>query len=133
MAINQLNAQDLSVIAASLGRRFSGVNASMIAVLPEQAKRIRIAAMGYHIPDAIPRISAWHFWRNCWRSRWRVWHARRNIDMLTGLILRCVFRFRLMLVFTSAAQRRHSWITRFCSRRMDAVIATSAAARTFMS
>jgi mannosyltransferase len=33
--------------------------------------------------------------------------------------------FPLKLVFTSAAQRHHTWITRFLIRRMDAIIATS--------
>lgn len=125
--------EDLSVIAPSLGRRFSGINASMIAVLPELSKRIRIAAMGFNLPDAIPRISTWQFCRYCWRGRWRVWHARRNTDMLAGLILRYVFHFKLMLVFTSAAQRKHSWVTRFCYRRMDGLIATTAAAASFVN
>ena len=104
----------------------------MTAVLPEQAKRIRIAALGFHITDPVPRITLWQFCRDCWRDRWRVWHARRNIDMLAGLILRYVFRFRILLLFTSAAQRKHSWITRFCLRRMDGLIATSAAAATYL-
>src|SRR6266705_3352513 len=108
--------------------RFIADELSVIAVLPEQVKRIGIAALGFHIGDPIARISVWQFCRHCWRSRWRVWHARRNVDMLVGLILRYVFRFRLLLVFTSAAQRRHSWITRFCLRRVDGLIATSAAA-----
>jgi mannosyltransferase len=128
MAGNQVDPRDLRVIAPCLGLKFSGINASMIAVLPEQAKRIRIAAMGFHIPEGIPRIGFWQFCRHCRRGPWRIWHARRNVDMLAGLILRRVFRFRLLLVFTSAAQRSHTWITRFCYHRMDRLIATTAAA-----
>jgi mannosyltransferase len=45
--------------------------------------------------------------------------------MLAGLILRSVLRMPLKLVFTSAAQRRHSLWTRFLLARMDAVIAVS--------
>ncbi len=133
MASDRFIADEFSVIAPSLGIRYSGINASMTAVLPEQAKRIRIAALGFHIGDPIPQISVWQFCRHCWRSRWRVWHARRNIDMLVGLILRYVFRYRLLLVFTSAAQRRHSWITRFCLGRMDGLIATSTAAAGYLN
>lgn len=132
MASEHIDAREVSVVAPFLGRRFSGINASMLSVLPEQAKRIRIAAMGFHIPESIPRISVWQFCRDCWRNRWRVWHARRNIDMLAGLILRYVFRFKLILAFTSAAQRTHSWITGFCIRHMDGLIATSAAAASFL-
>ena len=122
----------LRVIAVSWGRRFSGINASMAAVMPEQTKRIGIAAMGRHLPESVPHIRVGWFVRHCWRDRWRIWHARRNIDMLVGLILRHVLRFRLILVFTSAAQRRHSWITRFYYHHMDGIIATSSAAASFL-
>ena len=47
--------------------------------------------------------------------------------MIIGLALkRLGFPFRL--IFTSEAQRHHTWITRFLIARMDAVIATSEAA-----
>jgi mannosyltransferase len=55
----------------------------------------------------------------------RVWHARRNPEMLAGAILKYVLRAPLKLVFTSASQRHHTGWTRFLIRRMDAVIATS--------
>jgi mannosyltransferase len=38
----------------------------------------------------------------------------------------------LKLVFTSAAQRHHSWITRWLIRRMDAIIATNAISASFL-
>ena len=123
---------ELQVIAPCLGKRFSGINASMIAVMPELTRHIRIAAMGFHIPEGIPRIRFRQFWRHCRRGPWRIWHARRNIDMLAGLVLRHLLRFKLILVFTSAAQRRHSWITRFYYRHMDGLIATTSKAASFL-
>jgi len=123
---------ELQVIAPCLGKRFSGINASMIAVMPELTRHIRIAAMGFHIPEGIPRIGFRQFWRHCRRGPWRIWHARRNIDMLAGLVLRHLLRFKLILVFTSAAQRRHSWITRFYYRHMDGLIATTSKAASFL-
>jgi mannosyltransferase len=44
--------------------------------------------------------------------------------MIAGVLLKW-FGWPLKLVFTSAAQRHHSWLTRWLIRRMDAVIATS--------
>ena len=123
---------DCRVIAPCLGKRFSGINASMIAVLPELGKYVPIAAMGFHVPSDIPQIRIRHFLLKGRRGPWGIWHARRNIDMLVGLILRRIFRFRLLLVFTSAAQRRHSWITRWYVHRMDALIATTAIAASFL-
>ena len=66
------------------------------------------------------------------RDRPRVWHARRNTEMLLGLVLRHALRRRLRLLFTSAAQRRHSRYTRALIGRMDAVVATSAAAASYL-
>ena len=122
----------LRVIAPCLGKHYSGINASMLAVLPELAKRVPIAALGFHLPADVPQIGFCAFVRHCWKGPHRIWHARRNTDMLAGLILRHVFRFPLVLLFTSAAQRRHSWITRFCYHRMDGLIAPTTAAASFL-
>jgi mannosyltransferase len=124
--------RELRVIAPCLGNRFSGINASLIAVLPEQARQISIATLGFHIPKGIPQISFGQLWRDCRDGKYLIWHARRNIDMLAGLVLRNIFRFRLILLFTSSAQRRHSWITRFYYHRMDGLIATSSRAASFL-
>jgi glycosyltransferase involved in cell wall biosynthesis len=123
---------NIRIIAPSLGNRYSGVNASVIAVLPEQARRAPIAMLGFHIPEGLPHISFWQLLRYCRKDRWRIWHARRNMEMLAGLILRHIFGFKFLLLFTSAAQRRHSMITRFYYHRMDRIITPTAAAASFL-
>jgi len=127
-----LEPSELRVIAPCLGKRYSGINASMIAVLPELAKHVPIAALGFYVPADLPQIGFRQFLRLGWRGPWRIWHARRNMDMLVGLILRRIFRFKILLVFTSAAQRPHSWITRWYVHRMDALISPTAAAASFL-
>jgi mannosyltransferase len=121
--------RQVEVIATNLKWRFSGVTSTILALLPIQAKRVRIAALGPNLPPEWPRIT-WsgllgHGWLSPPGRAFRIWHARRNIEMLAGLILRSVLRMPLKLVFTSAAQRRHSLWTRFLLARMDAVIAVS--------
>ena len=67
-----------------------------------------------------------------WRRREPlVWHARRNNEMIVGVVLKAL-GWPLKLLFTSAAQRNHSWITRWLIRRMDAVIATSDASASYL-
>jgi mannosyltransferase len=67
-----------------------------------------------------------------WRRRTPlIWHARRNNEMIAGVLLRSL-GWPLKLVFTSAAQRHHSWITRWLIRRMDAIIATSEISASFL-
>ncbi|HEX6174753.1 MAG TPA: glycosyltransferase family 1 protein, partial [Candidatus Binatia bacterium] len=122
--------QDFEVIVASLKRRHTGVTSTVAALIPEQAKRLDIAALGPKVPAQWPRIT----WSDLFRrgfnpppgKKFRIWHARRNLEALTGLILRSVLGMPLKLVLTSAAQRRHSRWTHWLMRQMDAVVATSA-------
>ena len=123
---------EIRVIAPCLGKRFSGINASMIAVLPELARHVPIAAVGFNLPADVPQVRWGQLFGCARRGPWRIWHARRNVDMLVGLILRRVLGFKILLVFTSVAQRRHTWITRFYVHRMDALIAPTAAAASFL-
>jgi len=116
--------QEIDVIAPNLKRRLSGVTATIVRLVPEQARHIGIVATGPGLPPDLPHLPLWRlpFLR---RDRWRVWHARRNSEMLLGLVLRHLFRRRLRLVFTSASQRHHSGYTRWLIARMDALVATS--------
>jgi mannosyltransferase len=62
----------------------------------------------------------------------RIYHCRRNNEMIAGLLLRDVLRAPLRLIFNSAAQRKHKPLTRWMLRRMDAVIATSERSGSFL-
>src|SRR4051794_10785006 len=100
-------------------------------VAPKLAKMFRAAWLGRDAPDGIARMDfsdLLKFWR---RDRPLIWHARRNDEMIAGVLLRAL-GWPLKLVFTSAAQRHHSWITRWLIRRMDAIIATSAISASFL-
>lgn len=121
----------ISVVAPNFKRRFSGVTSTIIRLVPVQARDIDIVATGPGLPEGVPHLSLWRV-AFLGRERWRVWHARRNVEMLAGLVLRHVFRRRFRLVFTSAAQRRHSKYTRWLISRMDAVIATSARSASYL-
>lgn len=120
----QMDPSRIDVIAPNLKRRLSGVTATIARLVPIQAGMIGIAATGPGLPADIPHLPLWR----CFllpRDRLRVWHARRNTEMLLGLFLRGVLRRRLRLLFTSASQRRHSRYTKWLIGRMDRVIATS--------
>jgi mannosyltransferase len=122
--INAIPAADLDVIVPNLHRRYSGVTATNRMVAPKLARRVRAAWFGSYAPDGIAHIGVADLlplWR---RKRPLIWHARRNNEMILGVLLRAL-GWPLKLVFTSAAQRHHTWITRWLIRRMDAIIATS--------
>ncbi len=115
---------DPRVIAPNLKRRLSGVTATIARLVPLQVQWIDIAATGPGLPDDIPHIPLGRL-PFLSRRTLRVWHARRNTEMLLGLILRNIFRLKLKLLFTSASQRAHTGYTKWLIDRMDAVVATS--------
>ncbi len=116
--------QDVQVIAPNLKRRLSGVTATIARLVPLQAQWIPIAGTGPGLPAGIPHIPLTRL-PFLPRGTRRVWHARRNTEMLLGLILRTVFRQDLKLLFTSASQRRHTGYTKWLIGKMDRVVATS--------
>jgi mannosyltransferase len=125
-------AREAAVIIPNLNLRYSGVTATNRMIAPRLAATVAVAWLGSDAPAGIRRLR----WRDLLSMRWRaaepiIWHARRNNEMLLGVLLRSL-GWPLRLVFTSAAQRRHTWITRWLIDRMDAVIATSAAAAGYL-
>jgi mannosyltransferase len=122
---------DLQLIVPNLHRRYSGVTATNRMVAPKLAKMFRAAWLGSDGPDGIARMGFSDL-LSLWRRRTPlIWHARRNDEMIAGVLLRAL-GWPLMLVFTSAAQRHHTWITRWLIRQMDAVIATSDISASFL-
>jgi mannosyltransferase len=122
--IDNNSADYLELIVPNLHRRYTGVTATNRMVAPKLAKMFRAAWLGSNAPDGMPRMGIIGL-AKCWRRATPlIWHARRNNEMIVGVLLRFL-GWPLKLVFTSAAQRHHSWITRWLIRRMDAIIATN--------
>jgi mannosyltransferase len=131
VAIENISAENLQLIVPNLHRRYSGVTATNRMVAPKLARMFRAAWLGPDAPDGIARIGPAELLK-LWRRRDAlIWHARRNNEMIVGVLLRAL-GWPLKLVFTSAAQRHHSWITRWLIRRMDAIIATNEISASFL-
>jgi len=117
------------VIAPNFKRRLSGVTSTIVQLIPlHRARGVHIATLGPGLPDNLPSLS-WRapagLWKKPRNRPFRIWHARRNIEMAAGIIMRDVLHMKLRLVFTSASQRHHQSFTKWLIRRMDRVIATS--------
>ena len=131
MPIENSPAGDLQLLVPNLHRRYSGVTATNRMVAPKLARMFRAAWLGPDAPAGIVRMNfsdLLKFWR---RDKPLIWHARRNDEMIAGVLLKRL-GWPLKLVFTSAAQRQHTWITRWLIRRMDAIIATSQFSASFL-
>jgi len=121
--------RDIEIIAPNFKRRLSGVTSTIIQLVPVQrALGQKIAVLGPGLPATLPSIrfrDLIQLWRAPAGRTCRVWHARRNVEMLPAILLRDFLRMNIRIVFTSASQRRHTGWSKFLIRRMDAVIATS--------
>src|SRR6185436_5424738 len=84
--------RDIEVIAPNLKFRHTGVTSTIKALLPAQSKHLRIASLGVGLPADWLQIT----WRGLFRRGWqpppnrpfRIWHARRNNEMIIGWLLR---------------------------------------------
>ncbi|MEO0371780.1 MAG: glycosyltransferase family 4 protein, partial [Pseudomonadota bacterium] len=124
------------LIVTNMNSNFTGVSATAAAVLRQQIGQYDLALMGHPLPGAPAPVS----YREAIRQSripaegkpFTIWHVRRNPEMRVAIWARDVLRLPIKIVFTSAAIRRHSAYPRWLISRMDAVIATTEEAATFV-
>ena len=125
----------LEVVIPNLNWRYSGGTAVNRTIAPLIAKRWRAAWCGPDQPEGVRALSLRDLVRLRFRppthGKVRIWHARRNVEMLAGLFLNLI-GYRFALIFNSASQRKKTWLTHFLIARMDALIATSELAAQFL-
>lgn len=132
--LKQMGAAELYV--TNFNPNFTGVSATAAGVVSHQSDLYNLRLVGHDLPDcprAIAKVSAVRASR--WaptRRPFAIWHVRRNPEMRTAIWARDVLRLPIRIVFTSAAQRRHSVYPRWLISRMDAVIATTQKAAEFV-
>lgn len=128
--------KDVRVIAPNFKKRLSGVTSTIIQLVPVQNRLgQKVATLGPGLPENLPHIrfrDLWRLWQQAPGGGPRIWHARRNLEMLPGIFMRDILRMKLKLIFTSAAQRKHSSYTRKLIAKMDAVVATSGRSGSFL-
>jgi len=105
----------------------------MLRVLEHHKDKIGITVMGKpHLPEYVPSISFWKCAKLCRSTlpdgKFRVFHARRNNEVIQALILKRIFKAKIKIIFTSTAQREHTWITRWLIKRVDCLVATCSGA-----
>ena len=134
------------IIVTCLKKRFTGVSGTINALLPWQAAQWSLAYVGAALPGAraaatqpskspasggpsFKHVSLWQAIGLSARAlpggKPRIWHVRRNHEMLLAIVLRDLFHLPIRVVFTSAAIRRHSALPCWLISRMDGVIATT--------
>lgn len=110
----------------------------MLQVLPHQRKMLPLAVMGsHHVEDDVPIISFWQMVKLCRKplpsGKCRVFHARRNDEMIQALIAKKLFGAKIKIAFTSTAQRHHSNFTKWLMSQMDSILTTCSAANSYIN
>lgn len=128
---------DIELIVGNSNPRFSGVTSTMLQTLPHQQKLMLLAVLGqHHVPSSTRVISFKQAMRDLREplvdGRYRVFHARRNDEMIQALVLKHVFGAKIKIVFTSTAQRYHSWLSRWLMGKMDGIVSTCEAAASYL-
>ena len=129
--------QETQLILGNSGRNFSGVTSTMLQVLHHQQKLAHVAVLGSnYLPTGSAVLNYKQFLRltraPLANGEWRVFHARRNDEMIQALIAKIWFGAKIKIAFTSTAQRQHSRFTRWLMKKMDAIISTSTIAAAFV-
>ena len=124
------------LFVTNFNKNFTGVSATAAGVVRTQAKELDLHLVGHPLPDCPTPIdlkTARALSRKAPEGYpFSIWHVRRNTEMRAAIWARDVLRLPIRIVFTSAAQRRHSAFPRWLISRMDAVIATTEAAADYV-
>jgi mannosyltransferase len=127
---------DPEVIVFNLKQRYTGVSATINALVPLQATQWRLGFCGTPMSNGIDGMSlhdAIALSRQPPAGRaFRIWHVRRDPEMMVAIFARDVLRLPIKLVFTSAAQHLHGRFPRWLISKMDAVISTTPLAASFV-
>ena len=124
------------VYVTNFHKRFTGVSATADAVISKQLSHYALELVGLPLPSLDHSCSytqALKSSRSLPSHRpFVIWHVRRNMEMAAAIFARDILRLPIKTVFTSAAQRLHSFVPRQLISRMDAVVATTANAAKFV-
>lgn len=124
------SSSEVELIIGNSNSNFSGVTSTMLQVLSHQKSIINARVMGAHyLDDPSLYISFWKTIKLCRKpltnGKYRIFHARRVDEMIQAVLLKYVFRAKINIVFSSAAQRHRSKLTCWLINQMDAVVAVS--------
>lgn len=129
--------QEIELIVGNSNANFSGVTSTMLQVLSHEQALINLRVMGkHHLSDESLAISFWQVAKlgltPLSSGKFRIFHARRVDEMIQALLLKYLFRVKLKIVFSSAAQRYRSGFTLWLTDRMDAVLAMCKASASYL-
>lgn len=131
-----MNAGLADIVVANIHRRYTGVSATVKALIPHQRQERPITLVDTGNLGFTDTLRYFDVMRRGWslpcNGKTRIWHARRDVEIIAGLFLRDVLRQNWKVVFTSAAPKKPNRYLNALIDRVDAVIATSQRSADFL-
>ena len=131
-----MSIKNYDVVVTDLHHRISGVSTTIRTLLPILDRQVSLVLLSNNGEKDIAHFGLLEAFRSLRQSNSQrpsvIWHVRRNNEMRWALIAKYLFRANIKIVFTSAAKRRHSAYPRWLISKMDAIIATSDEAASFV-
>src|SRR5881398_591666 len=87
LRMENISADSVQLIVPNLHRLYSGVTATNRMVAPKLAQLFRAAWLGPDAPEGIARLDGADLLRLWRRKAPVIWHARRNNEMIAGVML----------------------------------------------
>jgi mannosyltransferase len=104
---------EMNLIVTDMHPRITGVGSTIRTLVPYIHSIEPLTMVSARTIPGIQSLGIWGAIKACLKRPkdrpFRIWHARRNKEMLLGLIIKHLLRGRIRLVMTSCALRRHSW------------------------
>jgi mannosyltransferase len=129
---------DIELLVTNIKKRYTGVSGTINALLPIQSKMRRLKLIGDALPNGIASISFIDAIRISKQAlpngkQFRIWHVRRDPEMIRAIFARDVLKLPIKLVFTSAAKHQHGRFASWLISKMDAVISTTPEAASYVA
>ena len=104
--------KNIEVILPNLHHKHTGVTSTVSRLLPIMEKSMVIASTGAKLSKQGKSIP---LWKPLFISRKtpHIWHARRNTEMLLGIIFKFIFFCNIQLIFTNSKHKSYSLFSRF--------------------
>jgi mannosyltransferase len=128
---------DTEILITNIKKRYTGVSGTINALLPVQNKMRSVKLVGDALPNGIAAISFLEALKISKQAlpigkRFRIWHVRRDPEMIRAIFARDILKLPIKLVFTSAAKHQHGKFASWLISKMDAVISTTPEAASYV-
>ena len=116
------------VIITNIHKRYTGVTSTIINLFPEHAKTLDVGLYGNRINVGEKIVNfidlLYYGYQLSEGKKCRIFHVRRNNEMIWALIFRDILRLPIKIIFTQTKIRYGSYITNYLTSKVDFVIVT---------